>query len=73
MKGWSVIGLLFTAAVIAAMPISLQVTPRGVELRVDQAQAASYRHYRRVYRRGYSGYYGSQQPIGGGGGQRYPW
>jgi hypothetical protein len=78
MKAWSVIGLLFTAAIIATMPISLQVTPLGVELGVDQAQAITYRHYRRVsrrvYRRGYyGGYYGSQQPIGGGGGQRYPW
>ena len=86
MRTWSIIALLFTAAVIVAMPISPQVTSRGVELSVDQAQAA-YRHYRRAYRRGYygggyygggyygGGYYGgySQQPIGGGGGQRYPW
>jgi hypothetical protein len=73
MKAWSVIGLLFTAAIIATMPISPQVTPLGVELGANQAQAATYRHYRRVYRRGYYGYYRSQQPIGGGGGQRYPW
>ena len=39
MKVWSVIGLLFTAAIIATIPISPQVTPRGVELSVDQAQA----------------------------------
>jgi hypothetical protein len=39
MKVWSVIGLLFTAAIIATIPISPQVTPRGVELSVGQAQA----------------------------------
>jgi len=48
MKAWSVIGLLFTGAIIATIPISPQVTPRGVELSVDQAQAATYRHYRRA-------------------------
>ena len=32
MKVWSVIGLLFTAAIIATIPVSPQVTPRGVEL-----------------------------------------
>jgi hypothetical protein len=77
MKPWSVIGLLFTAAIIATIPISPQVTPRGVELSVDQAQARTYGHYRRAYRRSYYGYYGGyyrgSQPIGGGGGQRYPW
>ena len=35
MKVWSVIGLLFTAAIIATIPISPQVTPRGVETRVS--------------------------------------
>ena len=84
MKAWSVIGLLFTAAIIATIPISPQVTPRGVELSVDQAHAGTYGHYRRVYRRAYRrnyyGYYGApgyyyrgSYPIGGGGGQRYPW
>jgi hypothetical protein len=80
----AVIGLLFTAAIIATIPISPQVTPRGVELSVNQAQAATYRHYRRVnrqvyggaYRGGYYGapgyYYRSNEPIGGGGGQWYP-
>ena len=53
MKAWSVIGLLFTAAIIATIPISTQVTPRGVELRVDQAQAITYGRYRRVTRRAY--------------------
>jgi hypothetical protein len=74
MKVWSVIGLLFTAAIIATIPISPQVTPRGVELSVDQAQAITYGRYRRVTRRAYRhGYYGAPQPIGGGGGQWYPW
>ena len=83
MKAWSVIGLIFAAAIFATIPISPQVTPRGVELSVDQAQAITYGRYRR-YRRGYyGGYYGapyyggygsyySRQPIGGGGGQWYP-
>jgi hypothetical protein len=39
MKTWSVIGLLFAAAIFAIIPISPQVTPRGVELSVNQAQA----------------------------------
>ena len=87
MKAWSVIGLLFAAAIIATIPISPQVTPRGVELSVDQAQAGTYGHYRRVnrrvyrraYRRAYRGgyygygYRGPYEPIGGGGGQWYPW
>jgi hypothetical protein len=73
MKAWSVIGLLFTGAIIATIPISAQMTPRGVELSVDQAQARTYGHYRRAYRRSYSGYYyRGSQPIGGGGGQWYP-
>jgi hypothetical protein len=52
MKIWSVIGLLFAAAIFATIPISPQVTPRGVELSVNQAQAVL-GHWRRVYRRGY--------------------
>ena len=39
MKAWSVIGLLFGAAMFATIPISPQVTTRGLELSVDQAQA----------------------------------
>jgi hypothetical protein len=85
MNAWSVIGLVFTAAIIATIPISPQVTRLGIELSVNQAQAITYGRYRRVYRRAYHrsyyGYYGapgyyyyrSSQPIGGGGGQRYPW
>src|SRR5262245_17211123 len=53
-KAWSVIGLLFAAAIFATIPISPQVTPRGVELSVNQAQAIL-GHWRRVYRRGYRG------------------
>ena len=53
MKAWSVIGLLFAAAIFATVPISPQVTPRGVELSVDQAQAITYGRYRRVHRRVY--------------------
>jgi hypothetical protein len=54
MKTWSVVGLLFGAAIIATIPISPQVTPRGVELSVDQAQAqTTYGRYRRVTRRAY--------------------
>jgi hypothetical protein len=53
MKLWSVIGLLFTAAVLATMPVSPQITQRGVELSVDQAQAVTYGRYRRVTRRAY--------------------
>jgi hypothetical protein len=54
MKPWSVIGLLFMAAIFATIPVSPQVTQqRGVELSVDQAQAITYGRYRRVHRRYY--------------------
>ena len=63
MKAFSVVGLLFAAAIFATIPISPQVTPRGVELSVDRAQAITYGRYRRVHRRVYrrayrSAYYG---------------
>jgi hypothetical protein len=51
MKAWSVIGLLFAAAILTSIPISPQVTPRGVELSVDQAQAVTYRRARVTARR----------------------
>src|SRR5262245_57190781 len=55
MKLWSVIGLLFTAAILATIPVSPQVTLRGVELSVDQAQAqTTYGRKRRVTRRAYT-------------------
>ena len=53
MKAWSVIGLLSTAAILATIPISPEVSPRGVQLCVDQAQAQTYGRYRRVTRRAY--------------------
>jgi len=64
MKACSVIGLLFAVAILATIPISPQVTPRGLELSVDQSQAITYGHYRRVHRRVYRrayrrGYYGA--------------
>jgi len=52
MKAWSVIGLLFGAAMFATIPVTPQVTPSGLVLSVDQAQAY-YGHYRRVHRRVY--------------------
>src|SRR5215831_1156471 len=42
MKAWSIISLLFAAAILATIPISPQVTPRGLELRVDEAGAVTY-------------------------------
>ena len=53
MKVWSVIVLLFAAAILATIPVSPQVTPRGLELRVDEAGAVTYGRYRRVNRRAY--------------------
>jgi hypothetical protein len=53
MKAWSVIGLLFAAAIFATIPISPEVTPLGVEVSIDQAQAITYGRYRRVHRRVY--------------------
>jgi hypothetical protein len=53
MKAWSVIGLLFAAVVFGTIPISPQVTPRGVGLGIDEAKAITYGHYRRVHRRVY--------------------
>jgi hypothetical protein len=73
MKAWLVTGLLFGAAMFATVPITPQVTPTGLELSVDHAQAA-YGHYRRVHRRvyrrayrrgyGYYGYYGAPYYYG---------
>ena len=77
MKAWLVIGLLFMAAIFATIPISPQVTQRGVELGVDQARAQiTYGRYRRVtrraYRRGYyGGYYGAPYYGGYGGYGRF--
>ena len=57
MKAWSVIGLLFAAAIFATIPISPQVTPRGLELSVDEAKAVTYGQDRRVHRRVYRRHY----------------
>jgi hypothetical protein len=57
MKAWSIIGLLFAAAIFATIPISPQVTPRGLELSLDGAKAVTYGHYRRVHRRVYRRHY----------------
>ena len=51
MKASSILGLLFAAVVLATIPVSPQVTPRGVELSVDQAQAWTYRRARVTARR----------------------
>jgi hypothetical protein len=53
MKAYSIVGLLFAAVVLATIPVSPQVTPRGVgvELSVDQAQAYTYRRARVTARR----------------------
>jgi hypothetical protein len=82
MKAWSVIGLLFAAMIFAMVPISPQVTPRGVELSVDQAQAITYRRARvtarRVDRRAYRsaayavGAGAVGYGVGGYGGYGYP-
>ena len=45
------IGLLFAAAMFATVPISPQVTSRGVAVNVDGAHAFTYGHARRVNRR----------------------
>jgi hypothetical protein len=51
MRACSIVGLLFAAIVLATIPVSPQVTPRGVELSVDQAQAVTYRRARVTARR----------------------
>ncbi len=51
MRASSIVGLLFAAVVLATIPVSPQVTPRGVELSVDQAQAVTYRRARVTARR----------------------
>ena len=51
MRASSIVGLLFAAVVLAIMPVSPEVTPRGVELSVDQAQAYTYRRARVTARR----------------------
>src|SRR6478735_10409574 len=80
MKAWSIIGLLFAAAILATVPVSSQVTPRGnLEPTIDKAEAYTYgrarRITRRTYRRGYryarrsyrrAAYYGAASYYGYG-------
>jgi hypothetical protein len=51
MRPFSIVGLLFAAVVLATIPVSPQATPRGLELRVDQAEAVTYRRARVTARR----------------------
>ena len=51
MRASSIVGLLFAAMMLAMIPVSPQVTPRGAELSVDQAQAMTYRRARVTARR----------------------
>ena len=51
MRASSIVGLLFAAVVLATIPVSPQVTPRGVGLSIDQAQAVTYRRARVTARR----------------------
>jgi hypothetical protein len=51
MRASSIVGLLFAAVMLAIIPVSPQVTPRGVELSADQAQAYTYRRARVTARR----------------------
>jgi len=57
MRAFSIVGLLLAAVVLATIPVSPQVTSRGMELRVDEAQAVTYWRARvttrRVVRRTY--------------------
>ena len=57
MRASSIVGLMFATVVSATIPVSPEVTPRGVELSVDRAQAVTYRRARvtarRVNRRAY--------------------
>ena len=48
---FSLLGLAIASGLVATIPVSLQVTPRGVELSVDQAQAVTYRRARVTARR----------------------
>ena len=64
MKAWIIVGLLVATAAVA-IPVSPQLTSTGVELRVDKADAYTYRRarvttrrvVRRTYRRNYYYYH----------------
>jgi hypothetical protein len=51
MKSYSILGLVLAATIFATIPLSPRVTSRGLALNVDQAQAFTYGHARRVSRR----------------------
>ena len=61
------IGIVVGAALLTAVPVSVQWTPQKVGLYVDKADAqygVYRRHYRRAYRRAYyGGYYGYGYPY----------
>ena len=48
---FSLLGLAIASGLVATIPVSPQVTPRGLELSVDQAQAVTYRRARVTARR----------------------
>ena len=51
MRASSIVGLLFASMMLAMIPVSPQVAPRGVELSINQAQAITYRRARVTARR----------------------
>ena len=53
MKIWSVVLLLLTAALLATIPVSAVSTTRGLELKLDTAEAITYRRARVATRRAY--------------------
>ena len=53
MKLWSIILLLLTAAVLATIPVSAVSTTRGLEFKLDTAEAVTYRRARVATRRAY--------------------
>jgi hypothetical protein len=67
MKPLSMLGIIVGAALLTAVPVSVQWTPQKVGLYVDKADAqygVYRRHYRRAYRRAYyGGYYGYGYPY----------
>ena len=83
MKRLSVLGIIGGAALLAAVPFSLQWSQEGSAvplLTLSQANAQYYgpypRHVRRVYRRAYrrayyGGYYGGYRPYSYGGSYPY--
>ena len=48
---WSIVGLVFAAAIFVTIPLSPKITSRGLAYNVEHAQAITYGHARRVSRR----------------------